>query len=195
MAEVDITKLTPSIRHLNDMKAVVMDQEWAATAENFEMYYMYRAVKEENELIHNITVIPARMMGKEFTKTKGHVHIGNYGETYTVLEGEAIFFMQNYDNDMIEDVYAIRAKKGESVIIPPGYGHITINLGNSDLKTGDWSSINCKGDYSLFEKMQGGCYYFTTDGWIKNEHYKNVPELRFEEPLKELPKNLDFLKG
>jgi oxalate decarboxylase/phosphoglucose isomerase-like protein (cupin superfamily) len=42
--------------------------------------------------------------------------------------------------------------------------------------------------------MQGACYYYTKNGWIKNENYKNVPPLRFEESLKSEPTNLDFLK-
>jgi len=193
--EVNLENIKPDIRYLNDMKEVIYDQERLKTAGNPELYYMYRGLKEENDLKYNITIIPARMLGEEFVKTKGHVHIGNYGETYTVLEGEAIYLMQKTKNEIVEDVYAIKAKKGESVIIPPGYGHVTINPSNNDLKTGDWSSKNCKSDYSLFEKLGGACYYYTKDGWIKNENYKNVPQIRFKKPLKSLPKDLSFLKG
>jgi glucose-6-phosphate isomerase len=101
--------------------------------------------------------------------------------------------MQKTNNENVEDVYAVMAKKGDSIIIPVGYGHVTINASKETLKTGDWRNIGCKQDYSLFEKLCGACYYYTTDGWVKNENYKNIPELRFEEPLKELP-NLDFLR-
>jgi len=41
--------------------------------------------------------------------------------------------------------------------------------------------------------MQGACYFYTKSGWIKNKNYKFVPKIRFEKPLKEKPKNLDFL--
>ena len=189
-----LNKLKPDVRHLNDMKEVICDKEWLKTAGNPELYYMYRGLKEENDLKYNITVLPARMLGKEFVKTKGHVHIGNYGETYTVLEGEAIYLMQKTKDEIVEDVYAVKAKKGESVIIPPYYGHVTINPSGVDLKTGDWSSKNCKSDYSLFERLQGACYCYTKEGWVKNENYKNVPQIRFEKPLKSLPKDLSFLK-
>ena len=204
--KIDLNKLKPDVRHLNDMKEVIYDKEWLKTAGNPELYYMYRGLKEENDLKYNITVLPARMLGKEFVKTKGHVHIGNYGEIYTVLEGEAIYLMQKTKpftffnkvkgkDEIVEDVYAVKAKKGESTIIPPGYGHVTINPSGVDLKTGDWSSKNCKSDYSLFEKLGGACYYHTKEGWIKNENYKNVPQIRFEKPSKSLPKDLSFLRG
>lgn len=193
--EYDLTKLTPDIRHLNDMRGVLYDQEWAKSALNMDLYYMYRKIKEENDLNHNITITLAKSLGKEFNKTKGHAHIGNYGETYTVISGQAIFLMQKTKEEFVEDVYAVKANEGESVIIPPSYGHVTINPSNIDLKTGDWSSKNCKSDYLLFEKLHGACYYYTINGWIKNENYKNAPPLRFEEPLKSLPANLNFLKG
>ena len=112
--------------------------------------------------------------------------------------------MQKTSGENVEDVCAVKAKKGESAIIPSFYGHVTINPSDEDLKTGDWSSVATKSDYSLFQKLQGACYFYTkrpasAEGsgegtWIKNENYKNVPELRFEEPLKSVPEDLNFLK-
>lgn len=193
--EFDLTKIKPDIRYLDDVRKVLADQEWSRNTANFELYYMYRKLKQENKLNYNVTVIPAKMLGKEFIKTKGHVHIGNYEETYTVLEGEAIFFMQKTNGNIVEDVYAVQAKKGETAIMKSGYGHVTINPSkNQDLKTEDWTSINCKSDYSLFEKLQGACYYYTADGWVKNPHYKNIPPIRLEKALKSMPKDLSFLK-
>ncbi|MBI2054206.1 MAG: glucose-6-phosphate isomerase [Candidatus Staskawiczbacteria bacterium] len=202
----DLSKFKPDVRYLNDMEEVVYDQNWLKTAPNLELYYMYRQLKEENGLKYNITIVPPRMLGDEFVKTKGHVHIGNFKEIYIVLQGEAVYLMQKTDNETVEDVYAVKAKKGEAVIIPAFYGHITINAADENLKTGDWTSLGCKSDYSLFEKLRGACYYYIKEGpasakgfgeakWIKNENYKNIPPLRFEEPLKSTPENLEFLKN
>lgn len=192
---MEIDQIKPDIRRLDDIRGVLFDKEWSKTAEDSDLYYMYRNIKEEDDLKCSITVILAKSLGKEFNKTKGHVHIGNYGETYTVLEGQAIFLMQKTKDGFVDDVYAVKAKQGQSVIIPPFYGHVTINPSSVDLKTTDWSSVNCKSDYSLFEKLQGACYYYTKDGWIKNNNYKNVPPLRFEEALGALPVDLSFLHG
>lgn len=196
--EIDISKLTPDVRKLNDMKEVIYDKDWLKAAANSDLYFMYRKVKQENALNHNITVVPAKMLGVEFIKTAGHAHMGPQQEIYTVLEGEAIFLMQKTNEDIVEDVYAVKAGKGESAVIPSFYGHVTINPSSADLKTSDWSSIETKSDYTLFKKLNGACYFYVKENgqtkWIKNSNYKNVPELRFEEPLKETPKNLDFLK-
>ncbi len=176
------------IRFLNDMKKVLYDQEWAKNAPNFELYYMDRGIEKNNELRYDITTIPSRMLGKEFVKTKGHEHVGEYGEGYMVLEGEAIYLMQKYTKGKVEDIYAVKAKKGDVAIIPPYYGHITINPSNKTLKMANWVSEECKSCYDLFQKKQGACYYYTKSGWVKNKKYKNIPKLRFEKPLQNITK-------
>ncbi len=185
----------PDIRYLNDMRDVIYDKEWLKTAPNLELYYMYRGLKRKNGLRYDITIIPPRMLGKEFVKTKGHKHIGSYGEVYIVLEGKAIFFMQKGEKGAIEDVYAIEAKKGEVAVIPSYYAHITINPSQKELKMANWMAEEAKSDYKPIQKIKGGCYYYTRGGWIKNKNYKKIPKLHFKKPLKSIPKDLDFLKG
>ena len=178
----------PEIRRLYDMRAVVCDKDWAKKAPNHELYYMYRGLKKKDSLRYDITVIPSRMLGCEFVKTKGHSHTEK-DELYEILAGEAIYLMQSPEN-----VYAVEASKGEFVIIPHGYGHVTINPGTQELKMANWISEDCKSDYLPIENKQGACYFYTKEGWIKNKNYKNIPNLHFEKPLKKIPKNLDFLK-
>ncbi len=192
--EIDLTKLTPDIRKLSDMREVLADKKFAENAPDTDLYFMYRNLKKENGLKYNITVTPAKMLGNEFVKTAGHTHKGPQKEIYHVLEGEAIFLMQKGSGENIEDVYAVKAKAGEAAVIPSFYGHVTINPSTKNLKTEDWSPIETESDYSLYKKFQGACYYYTTEGWVKNPNYKSVPELRFEEPIKETLENLDFLK-
>ena len=189
-----IRNLKPDIRYLDEMRGLLYDRKWAKKARNFELYYMYRGMKKRRGLRYDITIIPPRMLGKEFVKTKGHEHSKNYGEIYIVLKGEAIYLMQKCRGKEIEDVYAVKAKKGEAVIIPPGYGHLTINPSKKNLIEANWCSEKCQNKYELFEKMKGACYFYTKSGWIKNKNYKFVPKLRFEKPLKEMPKSLEFLK-
>ena len=186
-SDLNLDKLTPDIRHLKEMENVVYDKEWLKATGNIELYYMWRGIEEKNGIRYDITVLPAKTLGSEFMKTKGHYHTGKYQEIYTVLDGQSIYLMQKKKDgteDEIEDVYAVKCKKGDVIIIPPDYGHVTINPSiEEDLKMGNWISSECRSDYSLFDKFKGACYYYTTQGWIKNKNYKSVPELRFEESL------------
>ncbi len=189
----------PDIRYLKEMKKVVYDQKWFENASpDIELYYMYRGIKEENNLRYDITIIPAKKLGKEFIKTKGHYHLGNFGEIYIVLKGKAIYLLQRRgeDNFTISDVYYIEAKKNEIAVIPPQYGHITINPSEEDeLIIANWVSKDCKSDYLPIEEAGGACYFYTQDGWVKNKNYKLVPKLYSQKPRKVFPINLNFLNG
>ena len=179
------------------MKSVLYDQKWVKDASNRELYYMYRGVKRKGELRYDITIIPAIMLGQEFNRTKGNRNSKNYQEFYTVLEGKAIFLMQKAKRgrtDVIEDIVAIEARKGQSVIFPAKYAAITINPGNKELKIAKWVSEKNNNVYKELLAMKGPGYFYTNKGWIKNKNYKIVPKLRFENPLKQIPSNLDFLK-
>lgn len=198
--------IKPEVRFLFDLKKIIYDKKWLKTAANFEVYYMYRGVKlsqvlrnkiwegkKKGDLRYDITVIPPQMLGREFVKTMGHIHSQSFQELYKVLKGEAIFLLQKAENKKVEDVFAIKAKAGDVVIVPPYYGHITINPSNKNLKVANWISKKCKNFYDRIQKNNGFCYFYTKKGWVKNTKYKKVPKLRFEKPLRKMLKDLDFL--
>jgi glucose-6-phosphate isomerase, archaeal len=180
-------EIKPEIRYLSDMKDVLMDNKETTDS---PLYYMYRGIKEDNGLRYDITVIPPKLINEEFVKTKGHYHTTNHGELYIVLKGEGIFLMQNET-----DTYFVRAKEGQVIIIESGYAHITINPSlDTTLEMANWVSKECQSNYKPIQENKGAFYYYTTKGWIKNQNYKQVPELKQKEPLSEIPKDLTFLR-
>jgi glucose-6-phosphate isomerase len=180
----------PDIRRLSDMLDVILDQQWAAKAEDFELYYMYRdlflgradGIKLRAQgLRYDITIIPPNMLGCEYVKTAGHYHPTvpgssvTYPELYEVLEGEALYLMQKSD---LSDVVVVNASAGDKVLVPPGYGHITINRSNKTLKMANFVARDFSSLYDPIKKRAGGAYFFTKDGWIKNERCPEAAELR-----------------
>lgn len=188
-------KVKKEIRYLNDMREVLYDKKWLKTAKNFPVYYMYRGVKEKNGLRYDITLIPPRMLGKEFVKTKGNRNSKSFPELYTVLEGEAIFLLQKMKEKTVKEVLAIKTQRNEWAIASSDYIVVTINPSKKRLRMGNWVSEKNKNIYGEIEPFGGMAYFYTKDGWIKNKNYKKVPKLRFKKPLKVAPKNLDFLYG
>lgn len=180
----------PDIRRLYDMSDVIYDKSWLASAENVELYYMYRDLylsrSDQEKLLEqglrfDITVIPPRMLGVECVKTAGHYHPlvpgsnVTYPEIYEVLEGEALYLLQKQD---LSDVVTVSAFAGDKVLIPPGYGHITINRSNNTLKMANFVARKFSSLYEPYRKLGGGAYFFTRDGWIKNDLSSEAAELR-----------------
>lgn len=180
----------PDVRRLFDMKEVIFDKDWLARAEDFDLYYMYRDLylsrADKDRLLmqglrYDITIIPPGMLGCEYIKTAGHYHPnvpeGNvtYPELYEVLEGEALYLLQNLDHS---DVVVVYATAGDKVLVPPGYGHVTINRSNKTLKMSNFVGRNFSSLYEPYRDRAGAAYFFTKDGWIKNKIYEHAGTLR-----------------
>jgi glucose-6-phosphate isomerase len=181
-------------RKIKELEKVLLDARVAQKEPETEIYYMVRGVNFFGNLRFDITIFPPKMLGKEYVKTKGHFHVGNFGELYQVLEGEGIFLLQK-GKEKVKEVYFVRARKGDFVKIPPEFGHITINPSKKILIVGNWVANKMKSDYESLEKLKGACYYFTKEGWMKNKNYQIVPNLTEKKAAKRLPENLNFLFG
>lgn len=158
-------------------------------------YYMIRGGKNKR----NITVWETGTVGGEYIKTYGHYHVGNLDETYWVVAGEGIALLQKRVeengepiSDRIEEFKAIRVKPGDSVYMPPGYGHLLVNTGKTWLVTEDNSplagvddsaSMPGHADYEPVKQMQGFAYYVVEkDGapaLVKNTKYKEIQKEDF----------------
>ena len=185
-----LEEVKPSIRTLEQMRPVLKDGKISSPS---ECYYMYRNVcREENRemiegsgLRHDITVIPALMLGSEFNKTFGHFHPKqpekevSYPEVYEVLYGRGHFILQAEDSTKF---FVIDAKAGEKVLIPPGFGHVTINPSKECLVVSNWVCSGFESDYSVFEKKNGAIYYETKGGWVENKKYPFLPQIEYEDP-------------
>jgi len=180
----------PDIRHLFDMTDVIFDQAWLAGAEDFDLYFMFRDLylsrADKDKLLaqglrYDITIIPPAMLGKEYIKTAGHYHpivaggSVTYPELYEVLEGEALYLLQNEDHS---DVAVVHASAGDKVLVPPGYGHVTINRSNKILKMANFVARDFSSLYEPYRAKGGGAYFFTREGWIKNQRCSEASELR-----------------
>ena len=150
------------------MKEVLLNPDAAGPAIH---YYMIRGGSHKR----NVTVWETGTVGGEYIKTYGHYHIGDLDETYWIVQGEGIALLQKMVEEngepqpsRIEEFKAIKVKAGDSVYMPPGYGHLVVNTGTEWLVTADNSPVEGSGDnasmpghanYELVQKMRGFAYY------------------------------------
>lgn len=185
--------LTPDMRTLEGMKTVVYSKEFYEKADkSTPLYFMYRGICragdkqlfEKYGIRYDVTLIPYLELGEEYNKTLGHYHplaSGNlsYTEVYEVLEGEAHYLLQKKVEKEVEDAVLIKAGKGDRVIIPPNYGHVTINPKKKTLVMCNLVFSGFKSEYKEYEEMHGAAYLeFLGDKLFKNASYGRLPGLR-----------------
>ena len=179
-------------RNHKEMKEVLMNPEVSGPLVH---YHMIRGGKDKK----NVTILESGTIGGEYIKTYGHYHIGNLDETYWIVEGEGVVVLQNRKldengkpiDDEIASFQAIAVKKGDSVFIPSGTGHLLVNTGKTWLVTIDDSPVNFDevdsvslpghADYEPVRKMKGFVYYVVEKNgkpkFVKNLKYKEIPEV------------------
>ncbi|MGC9444012.1 MAG: glucose-6-phosphate isomerase family protein [Candidatus Methanospirareceae archaeon] len=196
---------TPLVRTLGEMREVLYDQGFlvSASMDTEPLYYMFREVAKNEadaqqitalELRYDLTIIPPLKLGLEFVKTAGHYHPCvpgsklTYPEIYEVLAGEAHYLLQQREagengGEAITDVIVIQARPGDKVIIPPNYGHVTINPTNTTLKMANWVARSFSSIYDPYKERGGAAYFeLTSRKFVRNERYKAVPAIRFLRP-------------
>lgn len=204
----------PKARSYEEAKNVYLEK----AAQEKDLYYMYRyfeAEKDEptfegNKCEYDITVIKPGKIGPEMIKTVGHYHASvpgteiSYPEVYEVIEGEITYLFQTEPDDKNEvDVLIVEAKAGDKVIVPPNYGHVSINRSNvtavsSNIQRRD---LPASANYDAFKEKNGAALYYDGKDWTENYNYtvrtrKYVtPKERPEWGLTKEPLYTSFIKN
>lgn len=183
------------IRNIRQMLDVLYYQDAARKlAFGTSMYYMFRDVKrkedaalfENSRIRYDITVVPPMKIGNEFNKTYGHYHEMatsklSFPELYEVLHGEALYLLQKRQSivsNEVTHVYLVHAKAGQKVIVPPNFGHVTINPNPTEpLVMDNLVESKFRSEYILYKQKKGGAYYVFENEKIKNSRYQALPKL------------------
>ena len=179
------------IRFKNDLLDVLHDQQGAGPD---ELYYMYRGVAraedrallQERGLRYDVTVIRSGTVGREYIKTAGHYHPVKpgtdvtYPEVYEVLLGCAHYLLQTEPGEEGVEAILVEAKAGDKVLIPPGYGHITVNPGPGLLIMSNWVADKFASVYEPIRELGGGAFFELVgedEGslFVPNPRYKPAP--------------------
>lgn len=192
----NFVQVEPVVRVRKDMEPVLFEPEEEGPQ---EFYYIYRGVAPASEaeeiarrgLRYDISVLRPGTTGREFVKTFGHYHSQKpgteftYPEVYEVLYGRVHFMMQlprdgNYSE--LEKVLLISAKPGDKVLIPPNFGHVTINPGEDCLILSNWVADDCESHYQPIQERGGGAYFELQDEegpiFLTNTQYSHLPALK-----------------
>lgn len=164
-----------TVRNLSQMNDVLMKKQ--TVLHDFPLYFMFRSIVGKEGIRYDITIIPPKNIAGEYAKTYGHYHpiaennLG-YPEIYQVLDGRALFVLQKKRSDGSVDVVLTYGEKGQIVLIPPNWGHVSVNATKDDvLVMGNLVADGFESVYGDYKNDRGAAYYITDHGLEQNENY------------------------
>lgn len=183
-----------SRKYSKGMFGLLADASYATEDEPY--YDFYKAIGRDEEraqfeargLRYDSTVIMAGCAGDEFKKTAGHFHCEvpgkgmSYPEYYQVVKGTAVFVMQKVQDEQtrgrmnVTDCIIAEVKAGQAIVIPPNYGHCTVNVSDETMVFINLVAAASMNAYDGVKRSVGMCCYIkkNEDGSYrveKNDHY------------------------
>lgn len=169
----------PGQRRFSDLRSVLAVPEAADAIADQIAYFTYRDVRLASErglaangLRYDVTVTLPGEVGGEFIKTAGHYHAldsngVSWAEIYDVLSGDAAFVLQRAEGAPEADPTVTRgivivAGPGDRFVIPPNYGHVTVNIGTTPLVVADLVATASANHYQGYATHQGGAVRIMT---------------------------------
>jgi glucose-6-phosphate isomerase len=140
---------------------------------------------EKMHLLFGAVTYAAGQLGNEPVRSQGHIHkvspLSGWStpEVYEIWSGKAIIYMQETADDDPGRCFAVIAKPGEVVIVPPYWAHATISADvNQPLTFGAWCDREYGFEYDKVRQHKGLAWFplISADGeieWQKNPNYQD----------------------
>ncbi|MCF6268394.1 MAG: hypothetical protein L3J41_01645 [Melioribacteraceae bacterium] len=141
-------------------------------------------ILKERMLLYGAVTYAAGRLGKEPIRSQGHIHrkSSHSGwsppEIYEIWRGEAIIYMQEFADDNPGKCFAVIAKEGDVVIVPPNWAHATISADQyQPLTFGAWCDREYGFEYDKVRAHKGLAWFpLISEGgeitWHANSNYK-----------------------
>lgn len=183
----------PEIRTLDAIRPSLLDTH--ATGPD-EVYVIamdvglerHKAILEEHMLLLGVVGYAAGRIGEEPVRSQGHVHRPSPHsgwsppEIFEIWAGTAAIYMQESVEDDPKACYAIMAETGDTIVCPPGWGHMVVNADpGAEMVFGALCDRGYAGfDYEDVRNHRGLAYYPILDDtgrlqWKRNEAYVERP--------------------
>ncbi len=186
----------------------LQEEEYMYSAYRNIVFPHHKELLKQYDIRYDITAIGPGTINGEYKKTSGHYHgyIDNeglpYAEVYEVIKGEILFILQktmNFDHEeepVIVRIRVIHAKAGQSVIIPPFYGHGSINVTEETAMFSNLAVVSCPLLYEPIRAKHGLSVYIMKDRAsyqvIPNKNYLYAPEAKVIEPVENKELGIEF---
>lgn len=207
-----------AVRRMKDMRELFRDS--SDFEDEYPLYYMYngiyrkahKAIFKEQHIRYEYTILMPQSIHGEMMKAHGHIHgihpikKTRHMEAYEILQGTGFFELFTYKEQSIQ-VIMLKVKKGDYLIIPSDYYHLSINTGKDPFIFGDLIIEDANSEYGHLKEKKGAPVYVMEGAqgmpvFNINEHYQgyeigitqlNAEDVPWDNPVDPIPLYAHFV--
>jgi glucose-6-phosphate isomerase, archaeal len=181
----------PEFRRLDEIRSSLRDPECQGPDPVYSIVMdvgrrEHRAELQRRMLLFGVVVYAAGQLGDEPVRSQGHIHAiaphcgWSPPELFEIWEGRAIIYAQERADDDPGRCFAINARVGDKVVVPPGWAHSVINADpESRMMFGAWCDRQYGFVYDAIREHHGLAWFPVLDDkrniyWEPNPSYRSA---------------------
>ncbi len=97
--------------------------------------------------------------------------------------GCGFVYLQKESTPEVTRAYLVQVRAGDKLVIPFGWVHLVVTLGEDVLSFGAWCARDNKLEYAELHALGGPAHFVQADGSIiTNPRYRSVPQVTYATP-------------
>lgn len=190
----DVLHPSGEIRTLAQARSMLEDKN-STGPDHLYTIYMDILRKEDQTalqrqgLLYGSVVYNHGTLGPERLRSQGHIHSEKpgtglrYSEVYEFWTGHGLIYLQKECAPTVTRAFLIPVGPGDKVVIPFGWVHLVVTLGDEVMSFGAWCARENKLEYEQLRALGGPAYFVQADGSLRqNPHYQSVANVQYATP-------------
>jgi glucose-6-phosphate isomerase len=161
------------------------------------LYTIYMDIHDESDapslraqgLLYGAVVYNHGVVGHERLRSQGHIHSEKpgtglrYSEIYEFWTGHGYVYLQKECAADVTRAFLVEVGPGDKLVIPFGWVHLVVTLGDQALSFGAWCARANHLEYEALRALGGPAHFVQADGTVlTNPRYRRVADVQFALP-------------
>ncbi len=141
------------------------------------------------DILYGSVIYNHGTVGHERLRSQGHVHSDKpgtglrYSEVYDFWSGHGLVYLQKECGPTVSRAFLVHVSAGDKLVIPFGWVHLVVTLGDDVLSFGAWCARRNTFEYACLQALGGPAHFVQADGSVlTNPRYRSVAEVRDATP-------------
>jgi glucose-6-phosphate isomerase, archaeal len=181
-------------RTLDDVRSMLQDPSAQGPADLYTIYMDIcrsedLAALKAQGLLYGAVVYNHGVVGKERLRSQGHIHSEapgtgmRYSEVYEFWSGRAYLYLQKECAADVSRVILVEVRPGDRVVVPSGWVHLVVTLGDEIVSFGAWCARENRIEYEGLRALGGPAYFVLADESVAvNPRYHSVSAIEYRSP-------------